>query len=182
MLEVNTMLGDVFSPRIEVADNLEFMKSIGSSTLDLIYCDILYGTGRNFGEYQDLKPIRSEIESHYIPRIKEMKRILKDTGTMTFINCFYSIGDYENTERALSPQLSILSGSTQLLCNNRYRPFQSEDGSFLLSLNSENDLTKPPDSKNVLHLKYKFPGTILSVKFCLNEAHIQKKLESNGNN
>lgn len=106
----------------------------------------------------------------------------RGTGTMTFINCFYSIGDYENTERALSPQLSILSGSTQLLCNNRYRPFQSEDGSFLLSLNSENDLTKPPDSKNVLPLKYKFPGTILSVKFCLNEAHIQKKLESNGNN
>lgn len=76
----NAMLGDVFSPRIEVADNLEFMQSIESSTLDLIYCDVIYGTGRNFGEYQDLKPIRSEIENHYIPRIKEMHRILKDTG------------------------------------------------------------------------------------------------------
>ncbi len=74
------LLGDVFSPRIEVANNLEFMQSIESNTLDLIYCDVLYGTGRNFGEYQDLKPIRSEIENHYIPRIKEMKRILKDTG------------------------------------------------------------------------------------------------------
>lgn len=76
----NAMLGDVFSPRIEVANNLEFMQSISSNTIDLIYCDVLYGTGRNFGEYQDLKPIRSEIENHYIPRIKEMKRILKDTG------------------------------------------------------------------------------------------------------
>lgn len=76
----NAMLGDVFFPRIEVANNLEFMQSINSNTLDLIYCDVLYGTGRNFGEYQDLKPIKSEIESHYIPRIKEMKRILKDTG------------------------------------------------------------------------------------------------------
>lgn len=74
------VLGDVFSPRIEVADNLEFMQSIESNTLDLIYCDILYGTGRNFGEYQDLNPIRSDIENHYIPRIKEMKRILKDKG------------------------------------------------------------------------------------------------------
>jgi site-specific DNA-methyltransferase (adenine-specific) len=74
------MLGDVFSPRIEVANNLEFMQSIESNTLDLIYCDVLYGTGRNFGEYQDLKPIRSEIENHYIPRIKEMHRLLKPTG------------------------------------------------------------------------------------------------------
>jgi DNA modification methylase len=76
----NTNVGRCFSPRIEVANNLEFMQSISSNTLDLIYCDILYGTGRNFGEYQDLKPIRSEIESHYTPRIKEMKRILKDSG------------------------------------------------------------------------------------------------------
>jgi site-specific DNA-methyltransferase (adenine-specific) len=76
------MLCDVFSPRIEVANNLDFMQSIESNTLDLIYCDVLYGTGRNFGEYQDLKPIRSEIENHYIPRIKEMHRILKPTGSI----------------------------------------------------------------------------------------------------
>ena len=64
------------------SDNLELMKTIESNTIDLIYCDILYGTGRKFADYQDLKPIRSEIESHYIPRIKEMHRILKDTGSI----------------------------------------------------------------------------------------------------
>lgn len=64
------------------SDNLELMKTIESNTIDLIYCDILYGTGRNFGDYQDLKPIRSEIESHYIPRLKEMHRILKPTGSI----------------------------------------------------------------------------------------------------
>lgn len=63
-------------------DNLELMKKIESNTIDLIYCDILYGTGRKFKDYQDLKPIRSEIESHYIPRIKEMHRILKPTGSI----------------------------------------------------------------------------------------------------
>ena len=62
------------------SDNLELMKTIESNTIDLIYCDILYGTGRKFADYQDLKPIRSEIEAHYIPRIKEMHRILKPTG------------------------------------------------------------------------------------------------------
>ena len=64
------------------SDNLELMKNIESNTIDLIYCDILYGTGRKFADYQDLKPIRSEIEQHYIPRIKEMHRILKPTGSI----------------------------------------------------------------------------------------------------
>ena len=63
-------------------DNLELMEVIPSETIDLIYCDILYGTGRNFGDYQDLKPIRSEIEAHYLPRLKEMHRVLKSTGSI----------------------------------------------------------------------------------------------------
>ena len=63
-------------------DNLELLKSIEDNTVDLIYCDILYGTGRNFGDYQDLKANRSIIEEHYIPRLKEMHRILKDTGSI----------------------------------------------------------------------------------------------------
>lgn len=65
-----------------LSDNLELMKTIESNTIDLIYCDILYGTGRKFKDYQDLKPIRNEIESHYLPRLIEMKRVLKSTGSM----------------------------------------------------------------------------------------------------
>lgn len=68
--------------QIECCDNLELMSKIESGTVDLIYCDILYGNGRKFADYQDLKPIRSEIENHYIPRIKEMHRILKPTGSI----------------------------------------------------------------------------------------------------
>ncbi len=64
------------------SDNLELLKTIESNTIDLIYCDILYGTGKNFGDYQDLKPLRSEIENHYIPRLEEMHRVLKQTGTI----------------------------------------------------------------------------------------------------
>lgn len=67
---------------IKCIDNLKYMAEINDNTIDLIYCDILYGTGRKFKDYQDLKPIRSEIESHYIPRIKEMHRILKPTGSI----------------------------------------------------------------------------------------------------
>jgi len=68
--------------RIENCDNLELLKSQPNESIDLIYCDILYGTGRNFGDYQDLKCDRKVIEEHYIPRIKEMYRVLKDTGSI----------------------------------------------------------------------------------------------------
>ena len=67
---------------IRLSDNLNLMAEIKDNTVDLIYCDILYGTGRKFADYQDLKPKRGIIEEHYIPRIKEMHRILKDTGSV----------------------------------------------------------------------------------------------------
>ena len=63
-------------------DNLELLKSLPENYINLIYCDILYGTGRNFGDYQDLKPIKKDIDEHYVPRIKEMKRILKNDGSI----------------------------------------------------------------------------------------------------
>jgi len=63
-------------------DNFELLLSQSAESIDLIYCDVLYGTSRNFGEYQDLKPIRSEIENHYLPRLIEMHRVLKETGTI----------------------------------------------------------------------------------------------------
>lgn len=67
---------------VQCCDNLELLKSQPNESVDMIYCDILYGTGRNFGDYQDLKPIRSEIESHYLPRLIEMKRVLKQNGSI----------------------------------------------------------------------------------------------------
>ena len=44
--------------RIECQDNLIFMKSIEDNYIDVIYCDILYGNGRKFSDYQDLKQIK----------------------------------------------------------------------------------------------------------------------------
>ena len=67
---------------VQCGDNLELLKSQPNESVNMIYCDILYGTGRNFGEYQDLKPIRSEIENHYLPRLIEMHRVLNRNGTI----------------------------------------------------------------------------------------------------
>jgi len=71
---------------LHIGDNLEFMKSLPSGSINLIYSDILYGTGRNFGDYQDIKADRKIVEAFYIPRIKEMHRLLKDDGSI-YLQC-----------------------------------------------------------------------------------------------
>jgi DNA modification methylase len=63
-------------------DNLEFLKTQADESVDLIYCDILYGTGKKFNDYEDLKPNRNDIENHYVSRLNEMHRILKPTGSI----------------------------------------------------------------------------------------------------
>lgn len=63
-------------------DNLELMKQMKDESVDLIYCDILYGTGKKFKDYQDLKPQKDIIKEFYMPRVQEMHRILKDTGSI----------------------------------------------------------------------------------------------------
>ena len=83
ILQPNTCTSAGITPMqcyVQCGDNLELLKSQPNESVNMIYCDILYGTGRNFGEYQDLKPLQSEIDNHYLPRLIEMKRVLKQNG------------------------------------------------------------------------------------------------------
>ena len=63
-------------------DNLDLMKQIDDNSIDLIYGDILYGTGKNFKDYKDLPYNKENIYKFYLPRIEQIHRILKDTGTL----------------------------------------------------------------------------------------------------
>lgn len=72
--------------KVHRIDNLELMKSIKSESIDLIYSDILFGTGKDFKDFQDIKADRKIVEEFYIPRIKEMHRILKKTGSI-YLQC-----------------------------------------------------------------------------------------------
>ena len=71
-------LGD----QVHNCDNLSLLNKLDTNCIDLIYCDILYGTGKKFKDYQDLESDRQIIDAHYIPRLHEMKRVLKTTGTI----------------------------------------------------------------------------------------------------
>jgi site-specific DNA-methyltransferase (adenine-specific) len=63
-------------------DNLDLLGRIDTESINLIYCDILYGTGKKFKDYEDLPADRHVIDDHYIPRLYEMKRVLKSNGTI----------------------------------------------------------------------------------------------------
>lgn len=71
---------------ISCEDNLQLLKRAQNNCIQLIYSDILFGTGRDFGDYQDLKQDINEIRSHYLPRFIEMKRVLLDSG-LVYIHC-----------------------------------------------------------------------------------------------
>lgn len=71
-----------YTDKVFCIDNLELMKKIPDNSVDLIYCDILYGTGRDFGDYKDIKANKEEVKEFYTPRIKELYRILKNKGTL----------------------------------------------------------------------------------------------------
>jgi hypothetical protein len=104
----------------------------------------------------------------------------RGTGTMKFLNCFFEFGDYHDTVKKHSPSLSILSGKTELVCDNKYKPFEIK-GEYFLSLNDDKDLTQPPSSKHLKNLDYSFPGTLLTVRVLLNNEHIRKKILSENN-
>ena len=71
-----------FENKIFWCDNLELLSKLPDNHINLIYCDILYGTGRNFGDYKDLQPVKDAIISHYEKRLNNMRRVLKENGTI----------------------------------------------------------------------------------------------------
>lgn len=83
---------DKFVNQLYCCDNLELLKQLPSNSVDLVYADVLYATGRNFGEYQDLKYDKQEVYDFYTPRIEEIYRILSEKGTM-ILQCDWRI-DY----------------------------------------------------------------------------------------
>ncbi len=102
----------------------------------------------------------------------------RGTGTMKFINSFMKISDYEDFNKKYHPYLAILTGYTLLKCDNRSKPYIL-DGDNYLSLNTENDLRKPPETDNLKSLGTKFPGTLLAIKIYLNKKHLSKIIYGN---
>jgi DNA modification methylase len=65
--------------------------------IDLIYCDILYNTGKKFKDYNDNLGTPEEAIKWYKPRLIEIFRILKNTGSI-YIQCDYRLVHYLKVE------------------------------------------------------------------------------------
>lgn len=63
-------------------DNLELLRKMPDNSVDLIYSDILYATGKDFGDYKDIKYSKEEVYGFYEDRIKEMYRVLAEDGSI----------------------------------------------------------------------------------------------------
>ena len=79
--------------KVYCMDNLELLKQMDDNSVDLIYCDILYNTGKKFKDYDDRLGTPQQAIEWYKPRLIEMWRILKDSGSI-YLQCDYRLVHY----------------------------------------------------------------------------------------
>jgi DNA modification methylase len=103
-------------------DNLELLKNLSDDSINLIYCDILYNTGKIFDDYSDDLGDPDEAMEWYRPRITEMKRVLAPNGSI-FIHCNWRMDSYM---RILMDEIF----GTSCFRNRIYRQHSKERGFF----------------------------------------------------
>ena len=79
--------------KVYCMDNLELLKQLPDESISLIYCDILYNTGKKFKDYDDNLGTPQEAIEWYKPRLIEMKRVLKKSGSI-YIHCDWHLNSY----------------------------------------------------------------------------------------
>lgn len=69
------------------------LQKLEDESIDLIYNDILYNTGKKYDDFIDNLGSISEAVQWYSPRLFEMKRVLKPTGLL-YIHCDCNLSHY----------------------------------------------------------------------------------------
>ena len=83
--------------KVYCMDNLELLKQLPNESINLIYCDILYNTGRKFKDYDDRLGSPQQAIDWYRPRLIEMKRVLKNNGSI-YLQCDCRLVHYLKVE------------------------------------------------------------------------------------
>ena len=74
--------------KVYCMENLELLRQLPNESIDLIYCDI---------DYDDKLVTPQEAIEWYRPRLIEMERVLKNTGTIV-LQCDYRLASYLRIE------------------------------------------------------------------------------------
>lgn len=94
----------------------------------------------------------------------------RGNGTVDLITFFQKMGQEckEAEKNEISARMTLVSGSTAIMFDGKYRMAKTGDGPGIIAFNAQNDLKIKPDSAYVKHLSGRsFPGTVLSIKFNL---------------
>jgi len=93
----------------------------------------------------------------------------RGTGTVQLIEAFQQLHRECAAGDTQEPSMAIISGSTHILFNGKYRMEKDSNGRHIIAFNEKNDLNDPPDEDCVTRLgDVAFPGTIVSLQFNLN--------------
>lgn len=117
--------------RIYRQDNLELLRELPEGSVNLIYCDILYNTGKVFDDYSDDLGTADEATEWYRQRIEEMRRVLAEDGSI-FIHCNWRMDSYM---RILMDEIF----GTNCFRNRIYRKHSNERG-FYANFDSQMDI------------------------------------------
>ncbi len=74
-------------------DNINILKTLRDNSIDCIYCDILFNTGKKFKYFNDNLGTPQQAVEFYEPRFNQMKRVLKSTG-LIYIHCNTNLSHY----------------------------------------------------------------------------------------
>ena len=110
-----------------------------------------------------------------VSRLK-YKNVGRGSGTMNFLRSFMFLGSYGKVNPKYRSHLNIISGNTIVRCSHDVEPYE-KDKRYYLSLNTQQDIDKLPDSKYLSHTNEYFPGTFFEVKIYLNNKYFTEKLK-----
>jgi hypothetical protein len=120
---------------------------------------------------------------------KKDEVIDRGQGTKYLIDLFHHLTDECNRinlkrigeKKALKPSMLILSGSSMLKFDGKYKPSLNEDDKMIYAFNKENNLGVAPDKKYVPSFEgVCFPGTIIYIRFPLSEETLVSTDETEG--
>lgn len=97
-------------------------------------------------------------------------------GTVQLIQFFDRIG--QSSAAMVTPKMCIVSGRTQILFDGTYQMKHQDTPrggkAYIIAFNEQNDLQRPPNPEHVRNLRHYFPGTVISMRFFLDSAHLGK--------
>ncbi|KKJ78288.1 hypothetical protein WH95_02975 [Kiloniella litopenaei] len=111
---------------------------------------------------------------------QEKEGISGGVGIMEFVSLMNDLGSSPIVKR--KPQLTIVSGKSCIMFKEQYSNGVSKgpEEPRMQWFNAKNSLDYPPDEDYVFDLPYKLQGTIVTMRFTLDEGYLQEKVGENG--